>query len=111
MSRFAKMILMASLVFGIFAFVAADDADAGWGWGCRGYSYSSYSPCYYRPAYNYCNYYASPTIYRTSYYPAYSYRTCYPSYNSCYGGFGYGGFGYGGFGGYCVPTSYGQFNW
>ena len=74
MSRFAKMILMASLVFGIFAFVAADDADAGWGWGCRGYSYSSYSPCYYRPAYNYCNYYASPTIYRSSYcgyYPSY----------------------------------------
>ncbi len=95
MSRFAKMILLASLVFGIFAFVAADDADAGWGWGCRSYSYSTYSPCYYRPAYNYCNY-ASPAIYRTSYWGGYpSYRTCYPSYNSCY----YGGFGYGGYGG------------
>jgi hypothetical protein len=105
MSRFAKMILMASLVFGIFAFVAADDADAG-GWGCyRGYSYSA--PCYYRPSYDYCNYYA-PSFYRTSncgFYP--SYRTCYPSYSSCYSG----GWGYGGYGGYCVPTSYGQFNW
>lgn len=128
MSRFAKMLLLASLVFGIFAVAAPDDAEAGWGcWRGRSYVSSCYNT--YRP-YVYSSY-CAPRVYSSyCYTPSYNYcgygynNFCGYRTNNCfyggYGGYGYGGFGgynncfyggYGGYGGYTVPTCYGQFNW
>ena len=107
MSRFAKMILLASLVFGFFAVAVPDDAEAGRRcWRGRSYVSSCYTP--YRP-------YCPPAIYAPIYTPSYycGYGGYYGGYYSGYADYGYYGYGYnnGLYCGYGFPGRYGQFNW